>query len=170
MPTKNIRIDGFGSAQAPASHGSKKKCSDDHSQEQYSPVAEPIAVVLRQHGIDEHTIAETLAYTLDALKGLVPVKDSDKKLLIEFVKECTKLLKGDAEATAIAPQQVRLIHKVARPNRSGATEGARDAMPAQERIVAGSGDPRAQGQGCADDGEHEEEVCGNSKLDDGPLN
>jgi len=134
MPTKNTRIDGFGSAQAPASHSSKKKSSEDHEQQEWSEVPEPIAVVLRKHGIDEHTIAETFAYTLDALKGLVPVKDSDKKLLIEFVKECTKLLKGDAEAAAIAPQQMRLIHNVARPKRGGATEGTRDAAPACDRI------------------------------------
>lgn len=167
MPTKNRRIDGFGSAQAPASHSGKKQYSEDHD-EQHLQIAEPIAVVLRKHGIDEHTIAETFAYTLDALKGLVPVKDSDKKLLIEFVKECTKLLKGDAEATAIAPSQVRLIHKVARPNRGGATEGARDVAPAQERILAGNGDQRAHGQDCADDGE--DETCGSSTLDDGLLN
>lgn len=90
----------------------KRKKRDQRSRKRV-----PISIALRKHGIDEHTIAETCAYTLDALKGVIPVKDSDKKLLIDFVKECTKLLGGDAQAAPSAPLRVRLIHNVARPQR-----------------------------------------------------
>ena len=103
----------------------------------------PISIALRKHGIDEHTIAETCAYTLDALKGIIPVKDSDKKLLIDFVKECTKLLGGDAGAAPNAPLRVRLIHNVARPQRGTAARPAENepADSALALAIAEAGEP-----------------------------
>lgn len=104
----------------------------------------PISIALRKHGIDEHTIAETCAYTLDALKGIIPVKDSDKKLLIDFVKECTKLLGGDAQGAASAPMRVRLIHNVARPQRVQAGPQAPENEPTDSELalaVAETGEP-----------------------------
>lgn len=104
----------------------------------------PISIALRKHGIDEHTIAETCAYTLDALKGIVPVKDSDKKLLIDFVKECTKLLGDDATAAPGAPLRVRLVHNVARPQRGTTETRAIEPEPTDSELalaVAESGEP-----------------------------
>lgn len=111
----------------------------------------PMGIALRRHGIDEHTIAETYAFTLDALKGIVPVKDSDKKLLIDFVKECEKHLEEDAKAAPGAPLRVRLVHNVARPQR-GEVQGAPESdRISTERVNAsdrrqGSGDDLEDGQ------------------------
>ncbi|MGH9734850.1 MAG: hypothetical protein ACRD8A_09715 [Candidatus Acidiferrales bacterium] len=104
----------------------------------------PISIALRKQGIDEHTIAETCAYTLDALKGIIPVKDGDKKLLIDFVKECTKLLGGDAQTAPSAPLRVRLVHKVARPQRAEAGTSAAESEPTESALalaIAEAGEP-----------------------------
>jgi hypothetical protein len=77
----------------------------------------PMGIALRRQGIDEHTIAETFAYALEVLKGNTPAKDADKKLLIDFIKECTRHLGDDNKASAGGPVRVRLIHNVARPQR-----------------------------------------------------
>jgi hypothetical protein len=103
----------------------------------------PMGIALRKHGIDEHTIAETYAFTLDALKGIVPVKDSDKKLLIDFVKECEKHLEGDANAAPGAPLRVRLVHNVARPNRGVGADTDIDADASDPE----HGDDRAKESG-----------------------
>lgn len=137
MPTKNPALNDL----------EKKKSCEDPNQQQRSHAPDSIGVALRKHGIDEHTIAETLAYTRDALKGIVPVKDSDKKLLIEFVKECTKLLKGDAEAAVSAPVQVRLIHNVARPNRGGPSAQASDTSANSEASAGNGGPGDSDGEG-----------------------
>jgi hypothetical protein len=70
---------------------------------------------LRIKGIDEHAVAETLAGVVDKLKGKTEENDNVEKLLVDVLKECSKHLEEDSKATATAPVQVRLIHKVARP-------------------------------------------------------
>lgn len=169
MPTKKIGSDNFESAWAPEPPSGKRKSSEDHNEQQgRDPV--PIGTALRNQGIDEQTMAETIAYTLDALKGIVPVKDSDKKLLIEFVKECTKLLKGNAEGTVATPLPVRLIHNVARPDRRAANEGASEEKPAQSRASTGKADVCVRDKRGEVALEDEEEESKNSSPDGTLLN
>jgi hypothetical protein len=113
MPTKNAVTGVARGGEATDSGEKPKKCRERAQARKRVPMG----IALRRHGIDEHTIAETYAFTLDALKGIVPVKDSDKKLLIDFVKECEKHLEKDAQAAPGASLRVRLVHNVARPNR-----------------------------------------------------
>lgn len=137
MPT-NDTING-----APESSKDKKR-SEPHRKDRRSRKRVPISIALRKHGIDEHTIAETCAYTLDALKGIVPVKDSDKKLLIDFVKECTKLLGDNATAASGAPLRVRLVHNVARPQRATTETRTIEAEPTDSELalaIAEAGEP-----------------------------
>lgn len=138
MPTNNTINRG------PQSGKDKEPPEAQRRKDRRSRKRVPIGIALRKHGIDEHTIAETCAYTLDALKGIVPVKDSDKKLLIDFVKECTKLLGDDATAAPGAPLRVRLVHNVARPQRGTTETRAIEPEPTDSELalaVAESGEP-----------------------------
>ncbi|HTU34258.1 MAG TPA: hypothetical protein VMF66_10690 [Candidatus Acidoferrum sp.] len=146
-----------------------RESSETRKRDQRSHKRVPIGIALRKHGIDEYTIAETCAYTLDALKGIVPVKDSDKKLLIEFVKECTKLLAGDTTAAPSAPLRVRLIHSVARPEREQPRIKTAAALPAADRGSVGSiGDDASQKS--AGDLTDAEEEAASQQADNGLLN
>lgn len=113
MPTKETD-------KAPPPDGGKRKKSSGAAKKgrNRSHKRVPMGIALRKQGIDEHTIAETWAYTLEALRGNRKAKEGDKKLLIETVKECTKHLEEDSKVYPGAPLQVRLIHNVARPQRN----------------------------------------------------
>lgn len=72
---------------------------------------------MRQQGIDEHKIALVFNEQVDSLrKGDEP---QQKKLLLDYVKECVKIIDPAARAGAAAenPTTILLNHQVPRPNR-----------------------------------------------------
>ena len=82
---------------------------------------------MRQQGIDEHKIAFVFNEQVDSLrKGDEP---QHKKLLLDYVKECVKIMDPAARAgaTADAPATILLNHQVPRPDRDqGASNGHSD--------------------------------------------
>jgi hypothetical protein len=75
---------------------------------------------MRKYGLDEHTIAETYAGVVQTLRSKNE-GDGIEKLLVDVLKECTRVLEPPAKSTDRSGGdtlvQVQLIHNVPRPER-----------------------------------------------------
>lgn len=71
---------------------------------------------MRAKGVDEARVAETYAGVLDNLTTKKPSGESEK-LLVDVLKECTRLLEPTKTAKGSKAAPIRLVHKVARPKR-----------------------------------------------------
>lgn len=76
----------------------------------------------RMAGIDEHAIAENYVNVADVLKGGDSGRQAGQKLLLEVLKEWTRVLEppqraGVASVADVPPVQITLVHNVARPVR-----------------------------------------------------
>lgn len=83
---------------------------------------------MRKVGLDEHTIAETYAGVVQTLRTRNE-GDGIEKLLVDVLKECTRVLEPPAKAADSSGGetlvQVQLIHNVPRPERK-----MQNALPA----------------------------------------
>jgi hypothetical protein len=77
---------------------------------------------LRRQGLDEHVVAGRWVHVVEKLTGDKPGAGGVEKILVDVLKECTRQLDSDAEASersrAEAPVIVQLLHKVHRPERA----------------------------------------------------
>lgn len=71
---------------------------------------------MRQQGIDEHKIALVFNEQVDSLRQ--SEEPQQKKLLLDFIKECVKVIDPAARAGAAAdaPATILLNHQVPRPD------------------------------------------------------
>jgi hypothetical protein len=73
---------------------------------------------LRKQGVDEHALAEIYAEVIEKLKCRSDGANVEK-LLIEVLKECSRLLEKEGSSTQTGGPMppIRVIHHVARPER-----------------------------------------------------
>lgn len=75
---------------------------------------------MRKYGLDEHTIAETYAGVVQTLRNRNE-GEGIEKLLVDVLKECTRVLEPPAKATDRSGGDtlvhVQLVHSVPRPER-----------------------------------------------------
>jgi len=90
-----------------------------------------LADAMREAGIDEHYIAENYVGVADKLSGKNKEKEAVEKLLVDVLKEFTRLLDPPKTSSERAAERqaekaatdsfvpVKLIHYVDRPERKG---------------------------------------------------
>lgn len=78
-----------------------------------------IGDALRRNGLDEMAIAEGLVSVVGALKKQISDGDGVDKLLVDVLKECSRILEParSADAAPDLPVIVKLMHTVSRPKR-----------------------------------------------------
>lgn len=78
-----------------------------------------IGDALRRNGLDEMAVAEGLVSVVGALKKQISDGDGVDKLLVDVLKECSRILEPtrSADAAPDLPVIVKLIHAVSRPKR-----------------------------------------------------
>jgi hypothetical protein len=79
-----------------------------------------IGDALRQSGLDEVAVAQGLVGVVGSLQHKTGSDDSNDKLLVDVLKECSRHLEParGTDASPDAPVTVHLIHNVARPSRT----------------------------------------------------
>ncbi len=80
-----------------------------------------IGEALRQHGVDEHVVAENYVHVLGKLTAENPDSGGVQKLLVDLLKEFSRQIEASqppARASADAPVIVQLVHSIARPTRA----------------------------------------------------
>lgn len=109
-------------SRAPKKHRPKKDKTKMASQpsDPLPPAPRPrtsLRNAMRQQGIDEHKIALVFNEQVDSLRE--SDEPQQKKLLLDYVKECVKIIDPAARAgaSAEAPTTFVLNHQVPRPDR-----------------------------------------------------
>lgn len=89
---------------------------------------------MRQQGIDEHKIALVFNEQVDSLRGSAEAQQ--KKLLLDYVKECVKIIDPAARAgTSVeAPAAFVLNHQVPRPDRGQGTSNSHSDSHADDAL------------------------------------
>jgi hypothetical protein len=79
-----------------------------------------IGDALRQSGLDEWKIADGYISVVDNLTSSSGEKENPNKLLVDVLKECSRLLEParSGDSAGDGPVTVRLVHRVSRPRRT----------------------------------------------------
>lgn len=105
-----------GTVKKPGGEGGAALADEGKRNRRKKPVR--MGEALRGQGLDEHSVARTLAQVVDTLKGKSEGSDDVDKLLVDVLKECSRHLEEDNKAAESAPVRVKLVHNVARPQRN----------------------------------------------------